>query len=457
MLRVLGHRELSFANALQLMSALAFQTTLIIQFSARSGALHFLNCGKRCGDTEAQDAVLETIADVLPHWSVVFLSEVDAVRHDLPPNDYFTHPSFRHWPGEGSFAMMFIVRRCYRPFIRSMKWRGRCGALHIFCKTPEADTQNSVYILGVHSHHGDLQVDTLADVAYLLQHRPWGSKVLVAGDWNVDQLPACAADPYSERPRREEHHQAERVLVQTLADRFRLSFMLPEMVCSTPGGPFGEGCGLAPISRIPTGECTTYCLPSLLDYGLSSKGFAKDCKLHWEGTPADHACITFVLDPIAKLCRGTKTSWKCTDENECITWICHNAPDKFEDVRSFHSFLLRMQAEWADTRTCKERREQRLPASLRTLYNLVANANSEQERKRLQNEAWDVRRKWFLDQKAMRLNESVQRSCTKWRPLCCPQCIQTSLAIYLGRKTNGNQKCAPSFHANGGCNGFRTG
>ena len=172
-----------------------------------------------------------------------------------------------------------------------MTRRGRCGAVHLFQKGAEAGKDMSMYIVGVRAHHGDLQIDTFPDVAYLLRHRPWGSKVLVAGGWNVDQLPSVAADPYTEKPGRDKHHQSERVLVQTLADRFRLTTTLPDMVCSTPGGPFDDICSCVPISRITTGECAAYCLPSLLDYGLSSKSFVEECSLHWKGASADHAFI----------------------------------------------------------------------------------------------------------------------------------------------------------------------
>ena len=47
----------------------------------------------------------------------------------------------------------------------------------------------------MHGAHEQLLADTLADVAFLLKYRPWGSKVLAVGDWNVDQLPMLALDP----------------------------------------------------------------------------------------------------------------------------------------------------------------------------------------------------------------------------------------------------------------------
>ena len=117
--------------------------------------------------------------------------------------------------------------------------------------------------------------------------------LLVAGDWNVDQLPTLAIDPYADHAERAVHHMAERVLVQSLANRLRLEVNIPGMVCSTPGGPFDDVCFMAPVTRIPTGQPASYSLPSLLDYGLSTDGYVKETRVHWEGVPADHAMVTF--------------------------------------------------------------------------------------------------------------------------------------------------------------------
>ena len=118
--------------------------------------------------------------------------------------------------------------------------------MHFFQRDPVAGNHTNVYIIGVHAPHGDLQIDTFSDIACLLRERPWGSKVLVAGDWNVDQLPSLSNDPWSDQPGREMHHVAERLLLQTLADRFRLCFNIPDIVCSAPGAPFDNVCWFPP-------------------------------------------------------------------------------------------------------------------------------------------------------------------------------------------------------------------
>ena len=112
-------------------------------------------------------------------------------------------------------------------------------------------------------------MDVLGDAAYLIQHRPWGSKLAIVGDFNADQLPALSADPFAGRPGREAHHREERFRIQSFADKFQLEVEIPQVVWSTPGGPFDEACAFAPVSLIPEGHLTETCLPSSLDYALA--------------------------------------------------------------------------------------------------------------------------------------------------------------------------------------------
>ena len=318
------------------------------------------------------------MADVLPNWGVIYLSEADALRQDHHPTSSFGHTVYRNWPGEGSVAMQFIVRRRVRHLARNVSWKGRCGALHLFRRDTNTLTNNhiNIYIIGVHCPHGDEQVDTLADLAHLLRRRPGGSKVLVVGDWNIDQLPVLSYDPYRDKDDREQHHHPERMRLQTLIDRFRLLIVLPSAVHSVLGGPFSLACSMAPISRIPTGETTEYCTPSLLDYGLATPGLVTDSGLHWQGAPADHAVTVFNLQVACLQQRPPKTTWKCVDESACKEWIRVSAPNEFTDLDAFHGFVLETQARYADTRTCKQRRYDRLPLQIRDLYAQLASTQA---------------------------------------------------------------------------------
>ena len=72
-------------------------------------------------------------------------------------------------------------------------------AIHLFHRT-ERDVGASInlFITGVHNAHGELQLDVFNDVALLARRRPWGSKLFIFGDFNCDQLPDHAADPWQD-------------------------------------------------------------------------------------------------------------------------------------------------------------------------------------------------------------------------------------------------------------------
>lgn len=74
----------------------------------------------------------------------------------------------------------------------------------LFQRDPVAGNRINFYIVGAHSSHSELRTDTFNDVAYLLKRRPLGSKAVVVGDCNVDQLPSLQVDPYLYVPRRDE-------------------------------------------------------------------------------------------------------------------------------------------------------------------------------------------------------------------------------------------------------------
>jgi hypothetical protein len=221
-----------------------------------------INCGKACGDIVSQCALIGVVTSAFPSWHVIFMCEVDAHRTSSQTVMHSGHMHFRHWPGEGSLPMQFVVKHSVKHLVRNVTWRGRCGALHLFQKGHNSTGALNLYILGVHNSHGDLQVDTLADVAYLLKHRPRGSKVPVAGDWNVDQLPMLTNDPFQDVDHRELRHADERLWLHCLADQFHLHLELPRAGVSVPGGPFALHCHFAPISRVPVGAAALTDLPS---------------------------------------------------------------------------------------------------------------------------------------------------------------------------------------------------
>jgi len=91
-------------------------------------------------------------------------------------------------------------------------------ALHLTQRTAVDTERISVFIVGIHNSHGDAQIDTLADASYLTRHRPRWSKVVVIGDFNVDQLPSLQSDPFLAEPQRASRHCDERFRLDCFAD-----------------------------------------------------------------------------------------------------------------------------------------------------------------------------------------------------------------------------------------------
>ena len=123
-----------------------------------------LNCGKACGSIGSFSAVLDTVSASVPDWGVCFFAEVDGyLDHRLPLTGRFT---YRHWPGAGSWAMLLHVRRDLGCLVQNLQWKGRCGAVHLMQRPSGEFGGINLWIIFVHSAHGDLQDDTLSDLSF---------------------------------------------------------------------------------------------------------------------------------------------------------------------------------------------------------------------------------------------------------------------------------------------------
>ena len=276
------------------------------------------------------------------------------MRSKIPGMPYLVcgHTCLRHYPGAGSWAMMFVIRNSFSSFVKSVSWRGRCGAVHLhrICST-EALCFNIVCI-GVHGAHGALLSDTFSDLAFLAKNRPYGSQVLILGDLNIDLLPTLFGDPWAEADGRMFHHCEQRFLLDAFADGLSLEIHIPGITYSAPGGPLADFCRSAPISRVPIGGHADSTLPSLLDFSIASKGLVRNSFISWERVPADHGLLGVSCTPVYVKREAAKTRWKCRDFDSCIEWLRRSAPSSFTDADSFHNFILDCQHLWGDSRSC---------------------------------------------------------------------------------------------------------
>ena len=118
------------------------------------------------------------------------MSESDGVRNDSHrAQSLFRHKVFRHYPGEGSWAMSWVVNRRFGDMVEDVSWRGRAGSI-TFKFLNEAGHHYRLVVIGVHAAHGALLSDSLKDAHELFRKRPRNSISFFIGDWNVDQLPA---------------------------------------------------------------------------------------------------------------------------------------------------------------------------------------------------------------------------------------------------------------------------
>ena len=279
---------------------------------------------------------------------------------------------------------------------------GRCVSVHLAQKASRTAQGFNVLAIGVHNGHGDQQNDVFFDASRLIKHRPWGAKVVLFGDLNCDQLPLHECDPFHADPGRLQHHLVERGRLSSICERFKLQVEVPTEVCSGPGGPFGDVCIVAPITRIPLGLSSETVRPSLLDYCAAAPDLVFGCRLHWKGTPADHALLEFSIRTGQVAVCGRKSVWKCRNEDRCVEWIRTHF-DSMRSSEDVHAVASSCQRLWGDEDTCRVRRERRLPFRIRELYRRIASEPIEQGRLELQKRVWAERKAWVKEWRNRRL------------------------------------------------------
>ena len=139
------------------------------------------NLGRTAGADEGLDASCVIVTTACPTWAAAFFSEMDAFQLARPaPRS--VHIVDRHFPGAGCSAMAWVIRRPFACLIRSIRWRGRCGALHLFQRPHGNCSGVNIFLVGLHAAHGDLLNESLADAGWLLRRRPYGAAPVILGD-----------------------------------------------------------------------------------------------------------------------------------------------------------------------------------------------------------------------------------------------------------------------------------
>ena len=360
-----------------------------------------VNVGGRLGSKDELRAQCNLATHTAPNWCAMFVSESDvAAQHQNDHNYSCAHIQHRHHPGKGSRAMRWIIRAHYSRAVRKCVWRGRCGAIHIHTAS------TNIYAIGLHAAHGDGLPETLRDVAVLAKGRPWGARLLILGDWNVDLLPSHSADPFAGHPGRGDRHAFERRWLEALASALRLEVTVPARCIDSPGGRWAEDCLGTPVTRVPQGQAPG--LPSLLDYALSSPALIHDLWSSWAAAPGDHAMIVAEVTAEWEPRKWAKTCWACKDEEGCKLWLAKHADRTPTDMTSFQLLMLTAQSNWSDNRTCKQRSKARLPPFVAEALALAAATDDEQTSSNIRAAAWTDLRQHTISQRTAQLEAKAK-------------------------------------------------
>ena len=88
-----------------------------------------MNCGCKLGSEAAFDAFLQLLEEHLRDLGLIFCSEFDALSGDEEIQCPGGGRAFVHDPGQGSHRMAWIVKPELLGCLRTVEWRGRCGAM----------------------------------------------------------------------------------------------------------------------------------------------------------------------------------------------------------------------------------------------------------------------------------------------------------------------------------------
>ena len=347
----------------------------------------YVNVDRKCGSSGSLAVLWSVVRDLVPDLGCLYVSELDGSR------EFFL---YRHWPGDHSRAMGFLVARRLASRV-SCFWEGRAGA----CRIHDAHARGVVdcSFVGWHGGHREMLWPSLADLRSVLRRCRSSLLCAVGGDSNIDwwdTLQARApAPPFPLGPREPGDEEARAALTAVLAAA-RLRVAVPAQVVSGPGGPWDEFCAMSPVTRIPQGERARAEWPSLLDVaGLPV--CASELHIAWHGAPADHAIAFFQLPLRSSRRRPGKPAWRCTErEDELRDRLAHvgfeylNGGVQFEGVAEYvvkHCHSLK------DKQSRVQRRAARVPLQAKTLWNRAACACDERRRKMLCQAGWELARK----------------------------------------------------------------
>ena len=161
------------------------------------------NAECKCNSEASLETIVACVETSFPNWDVLFLSESDSVSSSSFEISHPRFQIFRHWPGEGSRSMSFVVRSCLRSLSFAVRARNRVLSLEMWADQRRDST--SLLMLSVHGPHSDLLGwhDFCGDFIDLISSRARKGSVVAVGDWNADYGPTF--DHYPVQSRQDDH------------------------------------------------------------------------------------------------------------------------------------------------------------------------------------------------------------------------------------------------------------
>lgn len=136
--------------------------------------------GGKANSADALKLLGQSFDKIAPNWQVVLVQEADCKLHQLDDacvaamNPFpLTWKLIRHWPGQGCFAQLVIIKLTILEHVRWTSWEGRCVGLLLstrpISKSEEFFACNHILIIGIHAKSGGDFCHELGDINRLFR------------------------------------------------------------------------------------------------------------------------------------------------------------------------------------------------------------------------------------------------------------------------------------------------
>ena len=149
-------------------------------------------------------------------------------------------------------------------------------------------------------------------------------------------------------------------------------------------------------------------MPALLDYAYGTRNFVTESCLIWEGLPGDHALCAYTCRPSFVVSRHPKRKWEPVSFEVCLDRMSQVHVFEGMSATALHAQLLQVQSECADSRSCQQKRYDRMPQELRDVYSRLAIETDEYQIVALRAEVWKLRKEWVAHARVQTLTEKVK-------------------------------------------------